>query len=223
MLLLGGLLLLFFTLPFKQWLDPVFARLDEAGLLGMLLFVLLAALFAILFVPVTVLIGAAGFLYGFPRGLLPSALVLMLGATAGFWGGRFFRSRLQKSAWFQHPVFRAVRRAMEENGYLLIALLRMTPFLHFMAGNLFFGTLQLHFVRYMLFSLLGMIPGTLLLVYGGSLARDGFSGAEPMSNWRALLFVLGLLIFAGIAWRITKRTRSLLQLDDGDRSTTKAR
>jgi uncharacterized membrane protein YdjX (TVP38/TMEM64 family) len=217
---LAGVVIVAQLFPWETWLRMLVGSLDDSKILGMAVFILAGILCVMLFVPVTVPVTAAGLLFGFPNGLWPSLTVLALGSTAGFWSGRFFRSRLQRTEWFRQPVFQAVCRAIEEGSYTLLALLRMTPFLHFMTGNLLFGTLDLRFGRYLLFSLLGMVPGTILLVYGGSIARSGFVEQHDGSLWQAVLFGVGLVLFLGIAWRVTHRARRILRLPDGKRSTT---
>ena len=120
-------------------------------------------------------------------------------------------------------MFTAIRKATEEEGYPLLVLLRMTPFMHFMTGNLFLGSLKLRFWPYMLASLSGMVPGTLLIVYGGSIAGSTLGGSSELQLWQWSLLALGIALFMGISWRITKKVRQILHYPEKEKSTTTAR
>lgn len=210
-----GFLVLMRVLPFREWLRPVFDYLEEAGGLGMILFVLLCVLLTALFVPVSVVVFSSGMLFGLGMGYLLASAVLLAGNSLGFFAGRHLWSRIRHWPMFRQRIFQAVRRAVEAEGNRLIAFLRMTPFFHFMTGNLFFGSLDLKFGPYLLFSYLGMIPGTLLVVYAGSVANRALEDESGSSVWNWIFFGLGLLVFGWVSWRITLATRGKLQSVDG--------
>lgn len=210
LLAITAILLAIKFLPFQEWLQPVFDSIDEAGNWGPLLFVGLSFLLVLLFVPVSVLVTSAGLLFGFWLGFALISVTLVLGIIAGFVGGTLLWPKIKDFEMFQRPVFNAVRDAVEKEGNYLIALLRMTPFFHFMTGNLFFGSLNLKGIPYLLFSYLGMIPGTLLLVYAGSVAGSTLGNEEGISMAQSIFLGLGLIIFSGISYRVTKVTRQTL-------------
>jgi uncharacterized membrane protein YdjX (TVP38/TMEM64 family) len=189
----------------------------------MLSFICVGTLAVLLFVPVSVPVTAAGIFFGFPAGLFPAALMLAFGAAGGFGAGRLLWPKIKDRPLFDRPVFQAVRKAIEHDGYTLLALLRMTPVMHFMTSNIFFGSLNIRPGLYLLSSLLGMIPGTVLMVYGASVASTTFSDRDEVSIWEWTLFAAGLLLFIGISWRLTRKVRKILQESDGDKSIDNAR
>lgn len=211
LLILAGLIAAMQLVPFGHWLDTFQEIVTEAGSNEMLLFICIGALAVLLFVPVSVPVTIAGLFFGFPDGLLPALAVLAAGAAGGFALGRILWPRIRHFSMFDRSVFQAVRKALEHDGMILLALLRMTPVMHFMSSNLFFGSLNIRFWPYLFSSLLGMIPGTVLLVYAGSVASSLFGDEERVSFWQWILFGAGLLIFALIIWRVSKKTRQILK------------
>lgn len=201
-------------LPFRQWLQPVFDFIDESGVWGPVYFVGMSVALVVLFVPVSVLVTASGLLFGFWKGFAVMSFALVFGIAIGFVGGKGLWPKVKDASMFQRDIFQAVRKAVEKEGHYLIALLRMTPFFHFMTGNLFFGSLDLKAVPYLFFSYLGMIPGTLLLVYAGSLANNSLSEDGGMSIPQIAFFAVGLLVFSGISYRVTKVTKEILEEED---------
>ena len=202
------------VLPFQEWLQPVFDFIENSGAWGPVYFVGISVVLVILFVPVSVLVTASGLLFGFWMGFVVISFTLMLGIIIGFVGGKGLWPKVKDASMFQRDIFQAVRKAVEKEGHYLIALLRMTPFFHFMTGNLFFGSLDIKTVPYLLFSYLGMIPGTLLLVYAGSLANNSLSDDGGMSLPQIAFFAVGLLVFSGISYRVTKVTKQILHKED---------
>jgi uncharacterized membrane protein YdjX (TVP38/TMEM64 family) len=221
----AGLLLLLRGLPFREWLLPNLESLQETGMAGKAIFVAIGILLTSLFLPVSILVFSSGMLFGVPVGFALATVILLSGTSLGFWMGRFLWPRIQDWSMFRNRIFRALHRAIEEEGLWLVTLLRLSPFFHFMTGNLFFGSLKVRFLPYLFFSYLGMIPGTLIVVYAGSIATKTLESEQRLPLWQGLLFAVGVIIFSWVSWRITLSTRKILHAGDGtgDRSTTTAR
>ncbi|HKL20544.1 MAG TPA: VTT domain-containing protein, partial [Tichowtungia sp.] len=210
-LVIAGVIIAMNLVPFNQWLEAFQELLNDIGSNGRLLFICIGTLAVLLFVPVSVPVTVAGIFFGFPGGFIPALSVLGAGAAGGFFVGRLLWPGIKELPLFDRPVFQAVRQALERDGTILLALLRMTPVMHFMTSNLFFGSLNIRFWPYLLSSLLGMIPGTLLLVYAGSVASSMIGSDENVSFWQWGLFGAGLLLFALISWRVSIKTRKILK------------
>ncbi|MDF3130997.1 VTT domain-containing protein [Kiritimatiellaeota bacterium B1221] len=197
-------------LPFQEWLKPLFDHLEDLGPLGAVYFALIGIVLTICFVPVSVPVSLSGFFFGIGSGFLISTAVLLGGTSLGSLAGRWLWPRLKDKEMFQNDLFNALRKVMEKDGLWNIILLRMSPVFHFMTGNLFLGSLKLPFFRYLFFSFIGMIPGTLLMVSAGHLASETMVGEPDVPVWQGILFAFGVLAFAGVSWRITSRTREEL-------------
>jgi uncharacterized membrane protein YdjX (TVP38/TMEM64 family) len=204
-------LLLIRQLPLREWLLPALSSLGDSGIRGILIFVAVGIALTSLFLPVSLLVFSAGMVFGVRTGFLLASVILLTGTGTGFVGGRFLWTRIRDWPMFRNRVFRAVRDAIEQEGLYLITFLRLTPFFHFMTGNIFFGSLNLRFFPYLLYSYLGMIPGTLLVAYAGSVTTQTLDEEQAVSLWQGLLFGAGILIFSWVSWRITLTTRRILE------------
>jgi uncharacterized membrane protein YdjX (TVP38/TMEM64 family) len=205
-----GVIALLQYAPLAEDLEKGLKSFQGKGVLSMVWFVGIGVGITLSFFPVSLVVSSSGFVFGWAWGFVMASGILLCGMGAGFWMGRWLWPKLSHYKIFQQKYFRAVRKAVEEEGYPLIVLLRMTPFLHFMTGNVFFGSLNLRFWPYLFYSYLGTIPGTLLLVYAGHLASSSISGEQKIEWGQTVFFVIGLLFVAGLSARITQKTRRIL-------------
>lgn len=212
----AGLILLGLSqLPAKEWLEPLWDAIRQAGPWGYLIFVGVGTLAALCMLPISPVVLASGLLFGFWKGLGLILIVLMLSCSTGYWMGNGFWSKFSHWKLFQGRILSAVRKALEIEGAYLVGLLRMTPFIHYMVGNLFFGSLSIRFWPFLIASMLGMLPGTAIIVYAGYIARRSLGGDVDMNRWQLALFVAGVLIFIGISTLVTRKTRRILREDAG--------
>src|SRR5207302_6285236 len=99
-----------------------------------------------------------------------------LGATAAFLVGRYLARD-----WVAHRIeanqkFKAIDQAVGREGGKIVLLTRLSPIFPFNLLNYAFGVTQVTLRSYFLASAVGMIPGTILYVYIGSVA--GMVAAE---------------------------------------------
>lgn len=207
----AGLLWGLRLIPWREEVKPLLASLESAGWMGQAGYVLAGGVMVLLFVPASVPVVLAGVLFGFVNGLALAMGVLVIGSFGGFYLGKLLWRRIRHLAWFQGERLAAVRTAVEKEGAWWVALLRMAPFLHFMSSNLFFGSLPLRMGPYLLYSAIGMLPGTALLVYGGSIANRSLEREGPAAPWRWGLLIAGMVLFGLVSWRLTRRTRRELE------------
>src|SRR5436309_9996417 len=115
-----------FALPARQWVEAFAASIDALGAWGVVLFALVYVVAVVLLAPAEILSIAAGFLFGawgFP--LVISAATL--GAALAFLISRYaVRSSLQRVL-RNHPRYAAIDRAVAEEGWRIVALLRLNP------------------------------------------------------------------------------------------------
>lgn len=189
-------LILLAALPFDAWLDSVRGWIAGLGAWEPVAFILSYGVAATIFIPASALSLAAGALFG----LLKGSLLVWLGANtatvASFLVARFAaRSRVEAIAQTR-PRFAAVDRAMAEEGWKIVALMRLSPLFPFSLQNYLFGVTAIPFWPYAAASAAFMIPGTFLYVYigyaGGQAAA--VAGGVPGANAAKLaLQAVGLL------------------------------
>lgn len=70
----------------------------------------------------------------------------------------------------QNPKFKAIDRAIADEGLKMVVLLRLSPLLPLSLSNYLYGLTSLELRPYVLGSWLGMLPGTFLYVQTGAVS-----------------------------------------------------
>ncbi len=208
----AALVLALVLLPVNAWLLALIEAIRGAGLVGAALYVVAYVAATVVLAPASVLTLGAGFAYGPLSGTLLVLLSANLGALAAFLLGRTaLRERVAQRV-AGNPRFAAVDAAVAEQGFRIVLLLRLSPLIPFNLLNYALGLTRVRTRDYVLASLLGMVPGTLLYVYLGSLitsAAQLASGQRPDAGPYGRLFFWGGLaatvLATAVITRISKR------------------
>ncbi|MBW4468388.1 MAG: TVP38/TMEM64 family protein [Pegethrix bostrychoides GSE-TBD4-15B] len=150
-------------------LQTLLAQVQGWGAAGVAAFVALYVLATLLFVPGLLLTLGAGFIYGVAQGTLYVMLGASLGAILAFLTGRYLVRNWVSRQLQSYPKFTAIDRAVEREGFKIVLLARLSPLFPFNLLNYAFGITSVSLRDYAL-GCWGMLPGTLLYVYLGSLA-----------------------------------------------------
>ena len=109
--------------------------------------------------------------------------------------------------------FRAIDRAIGENGWKVVGLLRLSPLIPFSVSNYLYGLTAVRFLPFILASWVGMLPATFLYVYLGAAGRSA-GGKGGRGPWEWALLAGGLIatvavtiLLARVARRELKRKR----------------
>ncbi len=209
----GGLVLAARMLPLADWLEAFNERVMGLGMAGLILFALVYAAATVLMVPGSLLTLASGASFGLVPGFLTVLFGATLGAAAAFLVSRHLaRARVER--WIQgRPSFVAVDKAVAVEGWKIVFLTRLSPVFPFNFQNYAYGLTRVSFAQYVLASAIGMIPGTFLYVYLGTLGRSGLeaasgSGAE---TYRLALQAVGLLATLAVTILITRTAKRALR------------
>jgi uncharacterized membrane protein YdjX (TVP38/TMEM64 family) len=193
-----------------------------AGLVGALLYGLAYVLGTLLFLPGSILTLGAGFLYGLAGGLAVVFPSSVLGALLAFLLGRTVLRAPIARRMARHPRFQAVDQAVTEKAFWVVLLLRLSPAFPFNLLNYALGVTKVPVGTYLLASALGMLPGTVLYVYLGTLltsAAELLSGQRPNAGWAGkLLFGLGLLATVAVVVLVGRAARRALDRTLGGRA-----
>jgi uncharacterized membrane protein YdjX (TVP38/TMEM64 family) len=210
--LLGAVLLVGLALGARPVLPSMQAAMDwiaASGWTGRLAFVGLYVLACVLFLPGSILTLGAGAAFGLGWGFGLVSLASTLGATASFLLGRTVaRSFVQRKV-AADPRFTAIDAAVAREGWKIVGLARLSPVFPFNLLNYGLGLTSVGLRDYVLASWIGMMPGTLLYVYLGSLAGGLASGAarqRGLLEWA--LYGAGLLatvLVSALVTRIAQR------------------
>jgi uncharacterized membrane protein YdjX (TVP38/TMEM64 family) len=177
------------------------------------IFVLLYVLATVLFLPGWILTLGAGVVYGVVKGSMLVSISATLGATAAFLVGRHLARGWVAARIEGNPRFRAIDEAVAREGWKVVVLTRLSPAFPFNLLNYAFGLTRVTLRDYVLASWIGMMPGTVMYVYLGSLAGDLASlGAGRQSRTLAewALYAIGLLATVAVTVYVTRIARRAL-------------
>lgn len=189
--------------------------LEGYGPAGYALFVAVYAGLEILAIPAIPLTMSAGLLFGNVTGTIIVSISGTIAATVAFLIARYFaRERIMKLV-EGNKKFVAIDKAIGENGFRLVTLLRLSPLLPFSLGNYLYGLTSVKLVPYVLGSWLGMLPGTWAYVSAGAFGRafiqEEAEGGLAGGNEQLLTLGLGLLATAIAATYVTKLAKDAVK------------
>lgn len=167
--------------------------IETAGSAGYAVFMALYIGLEVLAVPAVPLTMSAGALFGTVRGTAMVSFSATVAATIAFLIARFVARDKIKEIAGDNPKFAAIDRAIGEDGFRVVALLRLSPLLPFALSNYLYGLTSVRLRPYVLASWLGMLPGTFAYVSAGTVGRTLVeSGAEGSATSGLLQASVGL-------------------------------
>eukprot|EP00258_Populus_trichocarpa_P015236 XP_006371416.2 uncharacterized protein LOC18108859 isoform X2 [Populus trichocarpa] len=155
----------------NAFLNQFSGFIEGYGPAGYALFVAVYAGLEILAIPAIPLTMSAGLLFGSLIGTIIVSISGTAAASIAFLIARYFaRERILKLV-EGNKKFLAIDKAIGENGFKVVTLLRLSPLLPFSLGNYLYGLTSVKFIPYVLGSWLGMLPGTWAYVSAGAFGR----------------------------------------------------
>jgi uncharacterized membrane protein YdjX (TVP38/TMEM64 family) len=194
-----GLAIASYFFPVVPALRNLCSWVGGLGPLGVFLVALFLAIGSVLFLPASPFIIAGAAVFGFPLGLVGALTGVALGAAGGFCLSRWFLRKEVSAHFRKHATFRAIDMAIEREGWKIVILLRLCP-IPFGLANYLYGLTAVHFRPYLIATLLGGLPSTLLFCQLGSEGKAGFDALSSGHLGRSTgeLVVLGLEMAATV-------------------------
>lgn len=194
-----------YLLPLGEWLVWLRRWIGGFGLWGVALFVLIYIVGAVILVPAGLLSILAGFAYGF-WGVPIVVVAATIGAALAFLIARY-AARERVRLWLRgRRNLAAIDRAVAEDGWKIVALLRLSPAVPFVLQNYVFGVTAIPFAQFVAATFVGIIPGAALFTYIGVLGGES-AEAGPV---RWALFAAGLAATAAAAVLVARKARAKL-------------
>lgn len=198
----------------QQLLRSSLAWIAGLGPWGVAAFIALYILTTVLFIPGSILTLGAGFVFGVLRGSIYVSVASTLGAVMAFLIGRYLARQWVSKKIEGNERFTTIDEAVGREGWKIVGLLRLSPVFPFNLLNYALGVTKVSLRDYFLASWIGMMPGTVMYVYIGSLAGDlATLGVEtqsrPAAEWA--LRVIGLIATVAVTVYITKIARKALE------------
>ncbi len=184
------------------------------GALGPILYIAIYVLGCLLFFPGSVLTLSGAVLFGFVRGAILVSISATLGATCAFLVGRHLARDWVAKKIEGNAKFKAIDEAVAREGWKIVVLTRLSPAFPFNLQNYAYGLTQIPLRDYFFATWFGMLPGTILYVYIGSLAGEvaqigGGGKSRTPAEW--ILLAVGLAATVAVTFYITRIARAALR------------
>jgi uncharacterized membrane protein YdjX (TVP38/TMEM64 family) len=212
-LALGAIALAEIFLDIPARLQEALVWIEKLGWAGIGAYIVLYVLACVLFVPGSILTLGAGLVFGVLKGSVIVSAAATLGAGAAFLFGRYLARGWISGLMKGNRIFQALDSAVAAEGGKIVFLTRLSPVFPFNLLNYAFGLTQVRFQDYIFASWLGMLPGTVLYVYLGSLAGDlaALGRARPRSQLEWIFYGVGLLAALAVTGYVTRLAKNALK------------
>jgi len=188
------------------------AWIHDAGAIAPLLFMLVYALAAVLFLPGAVMTLAGGALFGPVLGTFYNLTGATLGATLAFLIARYLASD-----WVAKKAGGRVKQlinGVEGEGWRFVAFVRLVPLFPFNLLNYALGLTRLRLLPYIIATYIFMLPGAVAYTYLGYAGREAVAGGEGMIQ-KGLLALALLAVVAFLPRLIGNLRRgAMLEFED---------
>jgi uncharacterized membrane protein YdjX (TVP38/TMEM64 family) len=186
---------------------------DSLGSVGAIAFIIIYILATVAFFPGSILTLGAGVVFGVVLGSFYVFIGATIGATAAFLVGRYLARGWVAEKIQGNNKFQAIDEAVGKEGLKIVLLTRLSPIFPFNLLNYAYGVTGVSLKDYLL-GCAGMIPGTIMYVYigslAGSLATIGTStpATNPVLQWAIRL--IGFIATVAVTLYVTKIARQAL-------------
>lgn len=197
----------------QDWLLSALQWIDGLGTAGAIAFMLLYIVATVAFLPGSILTLGAGVVFGVILGSIYVFIGATLGATAAFLVGRYLARGWVAKKIAGNQNFKSIDEAVGKEGLKIVILTRLSPVFPFNLLNYAYGITNVSLKDYVIGSL-GMIPGTIMYVYIGSLAGSlatlgtATNQANPTLQWA--IRIIGFIATVAVTIYVTKIARKAL-------------
>lgn len=201
-------------LPVADWLKGFSEWVKSFGPWGVVFYIGVYAIATVLFVPGWILTVGAGVAFGLFWGTGTALIGATIGATCAFLIARYGARSAVSKRFGKNKKFQAIDHAIGQQGWTMVGLLRLSPLVPFNLSNYLYGLTAIAFVPYVLATLVGMLPGTFLYVYLGTIGKIGLEASEGTGGRSALEYVflgIGLVATIIVTILVTRAARHALK------------
>ena len=206
-----ALLLLARALDAGAWLAAALTWIRGLGPLAPLVFLLIYVIACVLLLPGSVLTLGAGAVFGVAQGFVIVWISATIGATAAFLVGRYLVRDWVARTIAANPKLQALDATVTREGWKIVLLMRLSPVIPFNLLNYAFGATRVTLRDYVFASAVGMLPGTAMYVYLGSVAGELAAGsARARTPFEWAFYGVGLVATVAVTVYLTRVARASL-------------
>ena len=198
----------------QEWLRNALEWIDNLGTVGAIAFILLYIIATVAFLPGSILTLGAGVVFGLVLGSFYVFIGATLGATAAFLVGRYLARGWVAQKIEGNQKFRVIDQVVGREGLKIVLLTRLSPIFPFNLLNYAYGVTGVSLKDYFIGSV-GMIPGTIMYVYlgslAGSLATIGTESQPGNVTVQWAIRIIGFIATVAVTLYVTKIARKALE------------
>jgi uncharacterized membrane protein YdjX (TVP38/TMEM64 family) len=198
----------------QEFLENALQWINSLGAIGGIVFIGIYIIATLAFLPAALLTLGAGVIFGVTWGSIYVFIGATLGAIAAFLVGRYLAQGWVKEKISSYKKFAIIDKAVSKEGLKIVLLVRLSPLFPFNLLNYAFGITSVSFQDYLIGSV-GMIPGTIMYVYFGSLVGDiALIGSKNQPgniilHW--VIQIMGLIATIAVTVYVTKIAKKALK------------
>ncbi|MFP4300456.1 MAG: TVP38/TMEM64 family protein [Spirochaetaceae bacterium] len=212
LLIIGAAVWLSVEYDLQGTLRDLLSWVEGQGAVGVITFIVAYIAATVLFIPGSILTLGAGFVFGVLEGVAYVSVASTLGATLAFLVGRYIAREWVSKKIAENPRFSALDRAVSQEGWKIVGLTRLSPIFPFNMLNYGYGITGVSLPSYFIASWIGMLPGTVMYVYlgslAGSLATLGAREGRTTGEW--VFYSVGLIATVVVTFYVTRIARRVL-------------
>ncbi len=198
------------VLPVGAWLRHFATWVGRFGTMSGAVYVTVYLIGAAVMVPSAVLSTGAGLVFGV-WGIAIAMAGALLGAAATFLASRYLARGYVGARARRHRHFAAIDHAIGEEGWKVVALIRLSP-MPYSFSNYLFGATRIGFWPYLAATTAGLLPWTVAFVWIGAAGRTAFAAtgkSGATTEW--ILLGAGLAAAVAVAVLVTRAARRRLR------------
>jgi len=192
-----------------QWIDGL-------GSVGAIAFMGLYIIATVAFLPGSILTLGAGVVFGLVWGSIYVFVGATVGATLAFLVGRYLARSWVAQKIADNKKFAAIDQAVSREGLKIVLLTRLSPIFPFNLLNYAWGITGVSLTDYLIGSV-GMIPGTIMYVYIGSLAGNlamiGTESQPSNSTLQWAIRIIGFIATVAVTVYVTRIAQKALEAE----------
>jgi phosphatidylserine/phosphatidylglycerophosphate/cardiolipin synthase-like enzyme/uncharacterized membrane protein YdjX (TVP38/TMEM64 family) len=202
--------LLWSLTPLGDWIEnglfTDWFKSAEIPLLSPFVYGLIFTVSATIGIPVTVIIGGIGIIFGPIYGSFLAMFVCIISAGLSYLVGRFTGKNFIRS--FAGDKVNSISKRLAKKGILTMIFLRIVPVAPYAVINLLAGASHIRFRDYTIGTAIGMIPGILIITtfFGQLVQVFKQSKTEDIMIMIGLLIIIFFVIFSGIKYIYQKKS-----------------
>ncbi len=170
--------------------EEIKARVESLGFWGPAIYIIVYVFRPLLLLPAAIFSASAGAIWGL-KGFIYVQIGANISAAAEFLITRYFARELVEK-YLKGKISR-VDQSVEKHGFLTVLLVRLIPNLPWDVQNLSLGLTKVKFRDYFFATLIGIMPASFALVYGGEAIIKVLT--DPKNFW---MIILAALIFTAV-------------------------